>query len=245
MKKDSLAVVKNLGFTEGCLKGGLEAKLSFLEKFGHWIEIENQKPRDLTILESYKVEVRTVQAHRLHRLQWLSAESSLRQAALEHVLETVKIAEELGAKNILTVPTYGFNIDPGSRKRCLENYKKVAGETELTILIEPLSPLRTGFLPSPFEVARLLDELNMDKVMLAADTLHIKESGHNPAEVISTLNEKIGEIHLKDDGATPPGEGEIDFKSVLKNSKGLLLCMEFGPANKKRIMNARSHVLAR
>ncbi|MFQ5904878.1 MAG: hypothetical protein ACE5JO_14440, partial [Candidatus Binatia bacterium] len=70
-----------LGCSELCLAGRLEDKLDLLEDLGLWLELANTGPRDLSALDSYDVEVKTVQAHLLHEFHWLSSERRIREAA--------------------------------------------------------------------------------------------------------------------------------------------------------------------
>lgn len=231
-----------LGCFEKCQSGGLEEKLGFLEARGLWLELANEGVRDLSILESYRVEVKTVQAYLLHKLRWLSPDKSVREAAQRHVMESIILAEELGAQNVLTVPTYGFLKKEKQLQICIENYRKAAKDTDLNILVESLSPRRTSFLPSPFEVASLVEEIALDNVRLAVDSSHIKESGHDPVSVIEQLDKKIVEVHLKDDNSQPPGKGEIDFERMIKSCSNQLLCMEFESVNKEQFIEAYNFI---
>ena len=103
-----------LGCVEQCLFGELEDKLDLLEELGLWLELANTGPRDISPLDSYSVKVKTVQAYMLHKLHWLSPEKKMQEAAYEHILDTIRIAEDIGADHVLTVPTYGFDLAENS-----------------------------------------------------------------------------------------------------------------------------------
>jgi sugar phosphate isomerase/epimerase len=232
-----------LGCSEKCLKGGFEEKLEFLEERGLWLELANEGERDLSLLESYRVSVKTVQAYMLHKLHWLSPVEMDRVAAQSHVRETCRLAEELGAQNVLTVPTYGFSMVQNSRAVCIENYRKAAKETSLNILVESLLPRRTSFLPNPFEVAALVEEIALENVRLAVDSLHIKEAGFEPASVIERLDDGIVEVHLKDDDSRPPGKGGIDFEEIIKSCSTQLLCLEFVSVSREEFSEASDYIM--
>jgi sugar phosphate isomerase/epimerase len=232
-----------LGCFEKCLKGGLEEKLEFLEEQGLWLELANEGERDLSILESYWIEVRTVQAYMLHKLHWLGPVESDRIAAQNHVIETCRLAEEVGAQNVLTVPTYGFSMGENSREVCIENYRKAAKETNLIILVESLSPTRTSFLPNPFEVAALVEEVALENVRLTVDSLHVNEGGFEPASVIERLDDVIVEVHLKDNNSLPPGKGGIDFERIIKSCTNQMFCLEFEGVAKEEFMDAYDYIM--
>ena len=229
-----------LGFVETCLKGTLESKLEVAEREGLWLELAYRGNRDLSILDCYNVSVKTVQAHRLHTLHWLGPDLKMREAAYRHVVRAIRIAEEIGAGNILSVPTYGFKLVKDARDSCIRNLRGLSNETSLMILVEQLSLLRTSFLPSPFEVAALVEEVSRENVKMAVDTLHLKESGFTASEVLDKLGEGIVEVHLRDDGSNPPGKGGMEFKKVLERSKDRLLCLEYNATSKKELLNSLS-----
>ncbi len=232
----------SLGCSERCLDGELRDKLSLLEKLGLWLELTNTELRDLSILDSYDVEVKTVQAYLLHELHWLSSERSMRKAAFEHVLDSIKLAEEVGIEYVLTVPTYGFDIMVNPREECVANYRKISKDTHLDILIEALSPNQTEFLPTLTEVAGLIAEIDRDNIGLAADTWHIKESTVDVADTLNELDTEVVEIHLRDTDSKPPGNGTMDFKKILGASSPRLMCLEFSTGPKENLMEAIAHL---
>lgn len=241
-EKTMKSTSNRLGCTEQCIGGELEDKLEHIEKLKLWLELVNHGPRDLSPLASYNVKVKTVQAHHLHELHWLSTKQETRKAAYKHVAESIKVAEEVGAKYVLTVPTYGYNHIEKPEVECIKNYKKLASETTLTLLIEALSPRQTSFMPSLPAVGQLVYEINVDNVALAADTWHIKESGFDVAETVSRWTGEIIELHLKDDGAKPPGTGSMDFDKILTACSPELRCMEYREGTREDLTRAWKHL---
>ena len=229
-----------LGCVEQCLFGALEDKLDLLEELGLWLELANTGPRDISPLNSYSVKVKTVQAYMLHELHWLSPENKMQEAAYEHILDTIKIAEDIGADHVLTVPTYGFDLTDNYRQLCVQNFRSISKETNLVILIEALSPKKTGFLPSLPAVAELVDEINRDNVGLVADTWHIQESNLEVVEIFDDFD--IIELHLRDTNSTPPGQGTIDFRGIIKALSPQLLCLEFNEGTKMDLIVAYRYI---
>ncbi len=232
----------SLGCSELCIPGKFEDKLALMEDLGLWLEVTNIGPRDLSVIDSYNIEVVTVQAYQLHKLHWLSSDKGQREAAKDHVLDSIRLAEDLGADNLLTVPTYGFDTVGGARDVCIGNYKSLSKETHLNILIEALSPNQTDFLSSLSAVAGLIKEISRDNVGLAADTWHISESGE---DVIGTLKESksdIVELHLRDSDSLPPGLGNMDFKGILDVSSSSYTCLEYSEGTNEDLTKACRHI---
>ncbi len=216
----------DLGCVEFCLPGSLEEKLPYLEEKGLWLELANTGPRDLSALESYDVEVKAVQAYMLHEYPLLSKTRALREKAREHMVDTIRLAEEIDARSVLVVPTYGFELIENSWEECVSALRNFA-DAGMEILVEPLDPNRTSFLPKASEVAKLLEEVRRDNVAMVLDTFHIHESGEYPAGVIEDYSKITREVHLRDSGAGQPGMGALDFRGIMRASAGKRLCLEF------------------
>jgi sugar phosphate isomerase/epimerase len=64
------------------------------------------------------------------------------------------------------------------------------------------------------------------------DTMHIHSNGEDVAGVVGEYLTEIAELQLRDTDSKPPGQGRIDFTSVLKvvreKFKGLI-CLEYKP----------------
>lgn len=91
-----------LGSVEFCLPGAsLKEKVVVAEKHNLWLELVNDKDKDLTILDSYDVDVKSVQAYLLHELSLLSGDYATSKAASRHVKDTIKLACKIGAENVV------------------------------------------------------------------------------------------------------------------------------------------------
>lgn len=231
-----------LGCTEFAVPGDtLEDKLRVLESHEMWLELvndgfdEKRLKEILKILSNFNTSIESVQAYLQHDLHMLSSKDMDRKAAVHHVEETIKIASAVGARNIVAVVTYGKPTTKNPRGKCIELFRhfgKLGAEFDVVISIEPLGRNRTTFLPSISEVYDLVQDVGSDHVRLMADTMHIHANGENVAEVIGKYAEDIMELQLRDTDSKPPGQGKIDFASVLRvvrrKFKGLI-CLEYQP----------------
>jgi sugar phosphate isomerase/epimerase len=224
-----------LGCAEFCIPGELEEKLRLCREHGLWLELANTGERDLSPLDTWDVEVRTVQAFLLHHSS-LGARGGESKNAEEHVRRTVDMASEVGAAYALIVPGYGYGRPEGAEERLAESMRRLAEyaqERDVAILMEALSPRKTDLLPSMAAVQGFLERLGMENLALAADTCHAHEAG----EDVLDYRELIHELHLKDTSGAPPGEGELDFKRILEKP-WRQLCIEYrGEGDVERVLD--------
>jgi len=232
----------DLGCVEFAIPGDtLEDKLRVLESHEMWLELVNKdisKKRlryILDILPSFSTSIRSVQAYLLHDLRMLSAANRDREVAVRHVEETIKIASKVGAQNVVAVATYREPTINNPMEKCVEIFKRfgrLGAESNVVISIEALDRERTAFLPSVSQVCELVRDVGSDHVRLMADTAHIHANGENVAETVRGYATEIMELHLRDTNSRPPGQGAMDFTSVLKvireRFKGLT-CLEYRP----------------
>ena len=215
----------DLGCAEFCLPGGMEEKLRACRRHGLWMELANTGERDLSVFGSWDVEVRTVQAYLLHRYSLVGRGRGERRAAMEHVRATVDMAQGIGAGYALIVPGYGHDFSEDSEKRldiALRELAEYAADRGVAILVEALSPRKTGLLPSLGAVEKFLRSMGEENLLLAGDTFHAFEAGEDVLE----YRETMAELHLKDSDSLPPGRGGLDFKRIL-GKPWKQLCLEY------------------
>ncbi len=232
----------DLGCAEFAVPGDtLEDKLSILESHKMWLELANDGKKQagdiLGVQSKFDTSIKSVQAYLQHELGILSANVGERKAAVRHVEETIELASAIGAQNVVVIITYGRPGIDNPRQRCiklLRHFGELGEEYDVTISIEPLGRPRTTFLPGAFEIFQLVKEVESERVRLMIDTMHVHSNGQDPAEVIEELAPEISEIQLRDTGSRPPGQGDIDFDSVLEAIRkrfGKLLCLEYRPGS--------------
>lgn len=229
-----------LGCAEFAVPGKtLEDKLRTLESRGMWLELVNDGKKQLgdvlDVLQSSSTTIESVQAYQLHKLQLLGASEMERKSAVRHVEDTIKMASEVSAKNIVVTVTYGAPKVEKPRERCIELFKhfgELGKEFDVLVSIEPLSRDKTTFLPSVAEVHKLVRDVGSSHVRLMADTMHIHANGEDVAEVVREYFGEISELQLRDTNSRPPGQGSINFapllKIIRKKFRGLT-CFEYKP----------------
>jgi sugar phosphate isomerase/epimerase len=226
------------GCVEFCVPGKtLEEKLKTIEKHKLWLELVNSEKRDLSILDSFDVEINSVQAYLLHDLSLLSKDPIIQGAAAAHVRDTIRLASRVNAKNVITVPTYGYSYVKDPFKKCVNIFRDLsayATEFDIEILIEVLGLRKTAFLPSLTKVHRLVKEIDRENVGLMADTCHIYESKEEVIQTLYNFKDEIIELHLRDTESRPPGKGKLNFEKILNICKASFLCLEYKSKNLKK-----------
>jgi len=190
-----------------------------------WLELVNDGLSDFRLKEisgtlpSFNVPVRSIQANLLRHLRLLGAREKDREIAVRHVEETMELASRVGAQNVVTVATYGKPTVENPVEKCIDTFKRLGNlgaELGVTVSIEALGKNRTEFLPSMSEVCSLVRRVGSDHVRPMADTMHIHDNGEDVVEILRECAPELMELQLRDTDSKPPGQGIIDFTSVLR-----------------------------
>ncbi len=220
-----------------------EEVLRIFEELGLWLELARFDATE--VFSSYDVEVRSVQAYKLHELSIVSPHRKERIAAVEHIKEKIELASRIEAKRVVTVPAYGYSHAVNARQICMNSFRELAdyaSDCGVGIAIEALSPRRTSFLPCLREVIALVKDIDRENVYAMADTMHIHDAGEDVAEVIAEYSAEIAELHLKDTESLPPGKGRINFQQFLTQGLNVDLCLEYSGGGDAALKEAVSFI---
>lgn len=222
----------DIGCFELCVPGdNLVEKLDTLEASGMWIELAIiDERKDFEILNSHSVKAESVQAYNLHSISLISPDSGTRKNALKHVKETIDIANNVGAKRVITVPTYGQIFMASPFKMAVNIFREIsvyAQDSGIEILVEALSQKKTSFLPSINEVADFVNTVSSENLGLLADTGHLYDIGVEIISIIQDYAGMIKEIHLKSVDSRPPTKDIIPAKEIVNSFKQIPQCLEY------------------
>lgn len=158
----------------------------------------------------------------------LSRTAAERAGAIDGAVARAEVAVEIGATTLIVVPIFrdavlrGF--DPIIGTEDLETAVLLASLDELaeriadlpvTVVLEPLNRNQTHFLIDPARGAVLCDALGSPRIATMVDTYHCEKNGQDIPDVIAATGEQLALVHLSDTDRGLPGEGRIDFGSVL------------------------------
>jgi sugar phosphate isomerase/epimerase len=155
---------------------------------------------------------------------WIEADPAQRQIRIQHTENCLRLAAQLGCKNV-SIPPGG----PAGRmlesealalfRQGLEQVIPLAEALNVLLLIEPEPFLLIENTP---QALALMQDIRSDQVGLNFDIGHFFCAGENPATAFDRLFQWVGHVHIEDIAADRshnhliPGLGAIHFKEVLQ-----------------------------
>lgn len=158
----------------------------------------------------------------IYHPSWIEADPALRSKRIEHTINSIELAHELGAKTISTGP--GGPLDGMAPERALELFKdglrqieSLAAKRKVRVLIEPEPEL---MIENSAQYKEFCRELDPSIFGLNFDIGHFYCVGEDPAQQIMELKDYIGHFHLEDIGRSRVhhhillGDGALDFPGI-------------------------------
>ena len=153
---------------------------------------------------------------------WIEEDLNYRKLRIEHTINCLKLAKQLGAKNISIEPG-GPISDPNYKEKYgkifidgIRQVLPVAEEQKVKILVEPEPGL---LIENSYEFLSFIKNFDSDFIGLNFDIGHFVCVNENPSKLINKLIDYIHHFHLADikdniHNHLIPGLGSIDFKKV-------------------------------
>ncbi len=187
-------------------------------------EIQSAK----SIISSGNVQISNLNAFTLYAIgdvyhpSWIEQDPSQRNIRVQHTIDCLRLAKQIGAKCVSTEPGGPMN---STKKSALEKLfstglkkaAKVAEEEDVMLLVEPEPGL---LLENSRQFKHFMKDIGSDHVRLNFDIGHFYCVGEDPAELVHELSGYIEHFHLADIASTKvhnhliPGKGSIDFRKV-------------------------------
>ncbi len=155
---------------------------------------------------------------------WIEPQKDRREIRIQHTLESLKIADTLGCKNISVPP--GGPLGSMSRDgamsmfhRGLERAIPLAEELGVKILVEPEPDL---LIENSVEFKSFIKDVKSAAVGLNFDIGHFFCAGEDPSAAFEELFEWVGHVHLEDIVASRvhnhliPGLGAVKFLDTFR-----------------------------
>lgn len=182
------------------------------------------------ILEQHNLKVTNLNSFTLFAVgdtylpSWIEPQKKRREIRIRHTLESLKVADTLGCKNISVPP--GGPLGSMSRDaamslfhRGLERVIPLAEELGIKILVEPEPDL---LMENTVEFKSFIKDVKSAAVGLNFDVGHFFCSGEDPSAAFEELFEWVGHVHLEDIAASRvhnhliPGLGAIQFLDIFR-----------------------------
>jgi sugar phosphate isomerase/epimerase len=149
-----------------------------------------------------------------------SADSRVRDRAVERLVEYVDVASQIGSIVVIGL-MQGLRSDEKDTNlandriaAALSRVARAAESRRVTIVIEPVNHLQVGFNHTAGEVATLVDRVGSSAVTLMLDTIHMNIEERSPLDTIREYGTRIGHFHLCESNGGVFGSGNLDFASV-------------------------------
>ncbi|MBI1746612.1 MAG: sugar phosphate isomerase/epimerase [Acidobacteria bacterium] len=159
-----------------------------------------------------------------HHPSWIEPEKKRRQLRIQHTVQCIELAAELGAKSISTEP--GGPLEDMPPEAAMEFFIEgidqvvpIARQAGVRILIEPEPGL---LIQTSSQFLAFIGEVDSNVVGVNCDVGHFYCVQEDPAEVIVKLKEHIGHFHMEDIAETREhvhrclGEGAMDFPKIIQ-----------------------------
>jgi sugar phosphate isomerase/epimerase len=160
---------------------------------------------------------------------WIEDDPKLRKLRIDHTIDCIKLAAELGCKNISTEPG-GPNINNEQwRGKSLKLFEEginevlnTAEQENVTVLVEPEPGL---LIENSEQFVAFIRNFDTELIGLNLDVGHFFCVGEDPSQVIHKLSEYIHHVHLEDISADRQhnhlilGEGAIEIGSAIRSLK--------------------------
>jgi sugar phosphate isomerase/epimerase len=158
---------------------------------------------------------------------WIEENSDYRKIRLAHTIECIKLASQLGAKNISIEPG-GPMENPNNREKYLKIFidgvKEVlpfAEKQKVKILVEPEPGL---LLENSIDFLKFIKNFDSEYIGINFDIGHFVCVKEDPSQLVFELENYIHHFHLADiknrvHNHLIPGLGSINFKKIIESIK--------------------------
>jgi D-psicose/D-tagatose/L-ribulose 3-epimerase len=163
-------------------------------------------------------------------LSLISEDPDVRRRTRAHLVDTIQVAAELGAR-IIAGPVYSpVGYLPGRRRTtdewnwAVEGYQSL-GETlaanAVTLAIEPLNRFETYFLNTAADAAALCEQVGHPNVGILFDTFHANIEEKDIAAGYRTLGRHLKHVHTCENDRGTPGSGHVEWNAVFQALRDL------------------------
>lgn len=161
----------------------------------------------------------------------LSAQTSERDQAKDHVRQMLRAAHYLGADTILVVPGFVGPFLSGAPvvedyerayEQAIADFRELTPEAERWRVSIGVENVWNRFLTAPFEMRDFVDAIGSPYVGVYFDVGNVMRTGY-PQHWIRVLGQRIRAIHFKDfkcdignlDGFVELLQGDVDYQAVM------------------------------
>src|ERR671917_2682334 len=149
---------------------------------------------------------------------------TVREHAVRYVRELADLASAVGAQTVIIAPTAFLRNQPIASEE--EEWKwavesigaggEYANSLGVDLTLECWNRYGTYLLNRLEQAVRLWRETGLPNGGVMADTYHMNIEERSLPQAIRETGELLNHVHLSDSNRAPPGQGHIDFGSILQ-----------------------------
>jgi sugar phosphate isomerase/epimerase len=214
------------------LSGSLTEKLEKAARFGaQGIEFMTVRPKTLDAgairkqLESLGLEPAAVASGAMafaEELTLLHPDALRASQARNRLVQLIEFAGEMGAP-LVTIGSFRGRLStmgPQSEEilgHILFQASQLASQHSVRLVIEPLNHYETDFISTASQGLEFIQKVGHSHLGLLLDTYHmnIEEQSWTKPFITSASAGKLWHVHLGDNNRLPPGQGLIDFRTII------------------------------
>ena len=156
-------------------------------------------------------------------LSFTHPDKAIRHQAVERVKSHVLLAQETGATIIIGLLRGVLQADTVMSQEkatqvmyeCFSECCEVASKYNIDIAFEPINRYETSFINNVDEGLELIHKIGGNNLGLLLDTFHMNIEEANITQSIKHAGNNIFHVHYADSNRLYPGQGHIDFKSII------------------------------
>lgn len=161
-------------------------------------------------------------AARVDGLSLVDANETGRRQAIERVKGCIDLAAEFGC--CVIIGSLRGNIEElGGKEESIERLRysmlelaDYIGSRDCFLVFEVINRYENNYFNTVQETAAFVRELGMEQVKVHLDTFHMNIEESNGLRAIKEVGKELGHFHLADNTRWYPGQGQIDFLSILR-----------------------------
>jgi len=156
---------------------------------------------------------------------WIEPEKERREIRIQHTLDSLKVAKQIGCPNISIPP--GGPLDGMARSQAMQLFHQgldrvvaLAEELGVMILVEPEPDL---MIETSAQFKDFIKDVQSDAIGLNFDIGHFFCVGEDPKAAFEELFQWVGHVHIEDIAASREhnhliaGRGGIEFKRIFQS----------------------------
>jgi sugar phosphate isomerase/epimerase len=147
--------------------------------------------------------------------------------SITHIKSVIDLAVDIGT-NVIVVggggsrSTKSFQNKSEIEKNLIKIFSITGGyalEKNVFLAIEALNRYETNFINTLKEAKHFADKTNCPNIKIMGDTFHMNIEEISIPQAIEETDENLIHLHFADSNRLAPGEGHIDFKSIIHTLK--------------------------